>query len=399
MRIAFVTDSYTDPRKPNSWSGLPHFMRLALEQAGVEVETVALADPNPVAGMARYAYWRFLRGRRYLRICEPKLLQQYAAETRRRLQALQVDAVFSPSSGPIAYLKADVPVVFWTDACFAGMLNFYESFSNLAPRSVMAGHGAEYSALKLCSRAIYSSAWGATTAQESYAADASKFRVVPFGGNVKDKPSLAEVEAIVARRETAACNLVLIGVDWQRKGADIAVEAVRSLNERGFPSRLAIVGCTPPKGTTLPPYVEVFPFINKATEAGSRQFNEICRRSHFMIMPTRADCTPVAIIESNYFALPCLSTAVGGIPSIVSDEVNGHLFDLRARGMAYADYILGLMRDPARYRALAVGAAAFADRNFTWEVSGAKLAGILREVVAAHQTRRSASPIAMASGI
>ena len=216
MRIAFVTDTYTDPRKPNSWSGLPHFMRLALERNGVEVETIVLSDPNPVTGMIRYAYWRFLRGRRYLRLCEPRLLQFYAAETRRRLQDLEVDAVFSPSSAPIAYLKTDVPVVFWTDACFAGMLNFYESFSNLAPRSVVAGHSAEYSALKLCSRAIYSSAWGATTAQESYAADASKFRVIPFGGNGKDKPALADVEAIVAQRDTASCNLLLIGVDWQR---------------------------------------------------------------------------------------------------------------------------------------------------------------------------------------
>lgn len=399
MRIAYVTDSYLDPRKANSWSGLPHYIRSALERAGIEVETIVLPDPNPAAAMIRYAYWRFLRGRRYLRICEPALLRHYAAATNRRLREMKVDAVFSPSSGPIAYLRTDVPIIFWTDACFAGMLNFYESFSNLAPPSVAAGHAAEYSALKYCSRAIYSSAWGATTARESYAIDPAKFRVVPFGGNVKDKPTLAEIAGIVAQRDSKRCSLLLIGVDWKRKGADIAVEAVKNLNERGLPARLTIIGCQPPQGTELPPYVEVIPFINKATPEGARDFQEICRRSHFMIMPARADCTPVAIVEANYFGLPCLSTSIGGIPSLVNDEVNGHLFDPRARGIAYADYVYGVMRDPARYAALAAGSAAFADRHFTWEVSGAKVAAIIKEAVAASQLAVAVPPVAMASGI
>jgi glycosyltransferase involved in cell wall biosynthesis len=399
MRIAFIADSYLDPRKPNSWSGLPHYIRRALERAGVEVETCVLSDPNPAGSILRYAYWRFARNKRYLRICETKRLNRYANETSARLKALSVDAVFCPSSGPVAFLKSEIPTVFWSDACFAGMLNFYESFTNVAPTSVAAGHAAEYAALRNCSRAIYTSDWAADTARESYAADPSKIRVVPFGGNVLGKPSSADVEAIVASRNAKQCNLLMIGVDWERKGAAIAVETVKCLNERGFDSRLTIVGCRPPKGTELPPEVEVIPFINKATEQGSRHFNEVCSRSHFMIMPSRADCTPVAIVEANYFGLPCLSTDIGGIPSLVKNGINGRLFDLRARGMAYADYILGMMREPSLYRALAVGSAAFADRHFTWEVSGAKVAAILSEVVAARPAAQAPAPVAIATGI
>jgi glycosyltransferase involved in cell wall biosynthesis len=216
---------------------------------------------------------------------------------------------------------------------------------------------------------------------------------------VLDKPTPGEVEAIVAHRSGLECNLLLIGVDWDRKGAQIAVEAVRCVNERGLRARLTIVGCTPPDSAGLPPFVEIIPFINKATEEGRRHFDAICRRSHFMIMPSRADCTPVAIVEANYFGLPCLATAIGGIPSLVNDGINGRLFDLRARGMAYADYVLGLMRDPVRYRSFAVGSAAFADRHFTWEVSGAKVAGILREVIASKQAARPPARVAVATGI
>jgi glycosyltransferase involved in cell wall biosynthesis len=399
MRIAFVTDRYLDPRRQNSWSGLPFFIRRSLERSGIEVETCVLSEPRVAASMAVYAGWRFLRGRRYLRNRDERVLRNYAAQTTKLLRSLQVDAVFCPSSVPTAYLCSSIPTVFWTDACFAGMLDFYESFSNLAPRSVAAGHAAEQAALKNCARAVYSSDWAAKTARESYSADTSKIRVVPFGGNVMDRPTAAEVESLVRRREELRCELLLIGVDWHRKGADIAVEAARSLNERGLRTRLTVVGCKQPRSMLLPSFVEVIPFIDKATEEGSRRFNEICRRSHFMIMPSRADCTPVAIIEANYFGIPCLSTGVGGISSLVRDGVNGRLFGLAAGGTAYADYVLGLMREPFRYRSLAMGAAAFAGRQFTWEHSGARIAEILREVVNPVAPARGAAPLAVPSGL
>jgi glycosyltransferase involved in cell wall biosynthesis len=396
MRIAFVANSYLDPGKHNSWSGLPFFIRRSLERVGVTVETCILSEPNPLGGALRYAYWRFLLGRRYVRACEARVLRHYSKEIDRRLRSMKVDAVFCPSSWPVAYFEGAVPTVFWTDACFAGMVDFYKSFANLAESSMVDGHAAERAALRNCARAIYSSEWAASTARDRYSADPSKIRVVPFGGNILEKPSIGEVAMFVSLRESRQCNLLLIGVDWERKGAEIAVETVKSLNSRGMPSRLTIVGCVPPRSSDLPPFVEVIPFISKETYEGGRRFTEICRRSYFLIMPSRADCTPVAIAEANYFGLPCLATDVGGIPSIVTDEINGHLFHLRARGDSYADYILDVISDISIYRSLAIRSAEEADRRFSWEASGAKVLSILSEVVALKP--RARSPVPQTSG-
>jgi glycosyltransferase involved in cell wall biosynthesis len=392
MRIAFVANGYLDPRKPGSWSGLPFFIRRSLEGAGLEVETCLLREPNHAGSMLRYAYWRFLRGRRFLRDCQESLHRHYAREIERGLRSVQVDAVFCPGSWPLAYCNVDVPMIFWTDACFGGMVDFYKSFSDLAPPSLADGHAAERAALKRCSRAIYSSEWAASTARESYGADMSKVRIVPFGGNVMESPPIEEVRAFVAQRDTRSCNLLLVGVDWERKGVEIAIETVNALNERGLPSRLTVIGCAPPRSASLPASVEVIPFIDKATEAGSRRFNEICRRSHFMMMPSRAEAFGLAIVEGAYFGLPCLATDVGGIPSIVSDEVNGRLFELKSRGASYADYILECMRDPLRYRSLAVGSAEYADRQFSWKNSGARVAAIIGEVVESRSSGLEPSP-------
>ena len=382
MRIAFVANKYLDPRTPNSWSGLPYFIRRSLEGAGVEVETFVLEEPNPAGSLLRFAYWKYVRGRRFLRSCDKRLHKHYARQIERRLGSVQVDAVFCPSSWPVAYCDSKIPIIFWTDACFDGMVDFYKSFSELAPPSIADGHAAERAALRRCSRAIYSSDWAAAIARETYFADMSKVRVVPFGGNVADNPPLADVEAFVAGRDNRQCNLLLVGVDWERKGADIAVEAVKSLNERGFSARLTIIGCVPPNPSVPLPQVEVIPFLDKSTPEGSRRFNEICRQSHFLMTPSRAEAFGLAIIEGNYFGLPCLAADVGGIPSIVVNETNGRLFDLRDRGASYADYILEVMRDPQRYRSLAMASARHANRKFSWKDSGAKVAAIIGGVVA-----------------
>ena len=391
MRVAFVANTYLDPGKRSSWSGLPYFMRRSLEHAGLEVETILLPEPNPASGMLRYAYWRFLRGRRFLRNRETSLQRHYSREVERSLAATRADVVFCPSSQPVAYLSSKIPMVFWTDACFAGMVDFYASFTNLAPCSLADGHAAETSALSNCSRAIYSSQWAASKAKTHYGISESKVDIVAFGGNVADRPSLAQVREFVSARAELPLRLLLVGVDWARKGADVAVEAVTALNERGVPAQLTIIGCAPPGGANLPRYVETIPFVDKSTAEGALRFNEICRRSHFMLMPSRADCTPVAIVEGFYFGLPCLASHVGGIPSQVINEINGRLFSLESRGAAYADYILSLMKDRSRYHTLALRTALYADQHLSWEVSGRRVAALLREVISGGDPRRESA--------
>src|SRR5580658_2555926 len=114
MRIAFVANSYLDPGKPTSWSGLPYFIRRSLERAGVDVETFVLPEPDRTGSMLRYAYWRFLRRRRYLMACEARVLRHYAREIERSLGTMKADAVFCPSSWPASYLHAEIPTIFWT---------------------------------------------------------------------------------------------------------------------------------------------------------------------------------------------------------------------------------------------------------------------------------------------
>lgn len=381
MRIAFLASRFLDPDDSRSWSGLPFFMRQALEDAGVETVTLRPEETDRSRRWLRFLYWRWLHGKRYLRHCDPGLLKNYARQYERQLAALSVDAVFSPSTWPLAYLETDRPMVFWTDACFAGILGFYESFAAVAPPSLDAGHAIERRTLHRCARAIYSSEWAAESARRHYDIDPGKISVVPFGGNFQEPPTLAEAAALILQRGVTPCELLLVGVEWKRKGADIAVETVEALAAAGVPARLTIVGCKPPHAhPPLPASVEVIPFIGKETTADRRRLREIYERSHFFIMPSRAEAFGIVYAEANAFGVPCLATKVGGLPSVIVDNVNGRLFPLEARGAEYAEYIRRTLADPLHYRELALSSAHEASTRLSWKVSGHKLAAILGEL-------------------
>ncbi len=382
MRVAFPTTRLLDPDNVKSWSGLPFFMRRALENAGLDIVTMPLVEDADGGGRwPRFFYWRWLRGKRYLRHCESKLLQSYARQLEQHLAAHSVDAIFSPSTWPIAYLETNLPVAFWTDACFAGMLDFYEAFTKVAPSSIQAGHVAEQAALNRCTRAIYSSRWAAQMALRHYQVTPAKISVVPFGGNLLKPPTVEEARAGVMGRDMSQCSLLLVGVDWKRKGADIAVETVEALNAAGLNARLTVVGCKPPVSRRLPACVEVIPFIGKDTIEDRRRLGEIFKRSHFFIMPSRAEAFGLVFAEASAFGVPCLATRVGGIPSAIIDDINGRLFPLEAGGAEYAAYILGCLHNPDRYRQLALRTAEDADTRLSWDAAGRKVAEILHEIV------------------
>ena len=277
------------------------------------------------------------------------MLRAYAREIERRARTLEVDVLFSPSSRLLAEVETEVPTVFWTGATFAAMLGFYDDFTNLAPPSLAAGHAAEAAALGRCALALYASEWGARSAVEDYGTDPAKVKVVSYGANLEGGLTPDEVEAVIRARDPQTCQLLCVGVDWQRKGVEVAIAAAVALNARGIPTSLSVVGCQPPRGRApLPPCVEVVGFLRKSVPAERHRLEDLYRRNHFFIVPTRAEAFGVVFCEANAFALPCLATEVGGVPTAVRDGVNGQLFALEAPGEAYAEWIAGCWTHPVR---------------------------------------------------
>ncbi len=166
----------------------------------------------------------------------------YAAQADRQLRSVDHDIVFSPGIVAIGDLTTSRPLVFWTDATFAGMVDYYESLTGLSRRSIRHGHALVQHALDLCRLALHSSEWAANSALEHYRVDPRKVHVVPFGANISDAPSRDEVVAAIDGRDRGRCDLLFVGVDWDRKGGEVAVAAVEAMNRAGRRYRRLALG-------------------------------------------------------------------------------------------------------------------------------------------------------------
>lgn len=377
MKIAFA--SPFDTGNVDAWSGIVAYTFQSLQQAGFEMETIDKLKPayTVQAKLKKFFYSGFF-SKKYLREREPKLLRHYASQVEKALAKSDCDIVFSPGNAAVAYLKTDKPIVFWADATFAGLLDFYPSFSNLCDESIRKGNDIEQQALSNCRLVIFSSEWAARSAVGNYEIDQKKIRVLPFAANISCDRSEADIEKLVRQKNGNVCRLLFIGVDWIRKGGDIALEVARRLNARGIKTELHIVGCEP--AMPMPDFVIPHGFISKNTDEGRARLDALFSASHFLILPTRAECFGIVFAEASSFGLPSLASNVGGIPSAIREGKNGHMFALDTDPDEYCDCIASLMTAPEAYRALALSSFAEYTDRLNWTTVGKQLAAILRNL-------------------
>jgi glycosyltransferase involved in cell wall biosynthesis len=368
MKIAFATTA--DPLDVHTWSGIPSHMVACLKKQALTVDCLGpLVDKQSLyLKLKRRAYRGFL-GKRFLPERIPARLKNLSQQVARKLEGKNYDLVFSSGSMELAYLDCKEPMAFWADATFAGMIDFYSAWTNLAQESIRDGNAAEQGALDKCKLAIYSSDWAARSAIEHYKINPAKIEVVSFGANLECNRTLEDIDRLSRAKKQGACKLLFLGVEWIRKGGPLSLQVAEKLNEMGLPTELTIVGAIPPNPQSLPPYVKALGFISKSTEEGRHRIQELLQESQFLIMPSIAECTPIAFCEANSFGLPCLATNVGGIPSVIRNDVNGTTFALDARPEEYCKYIIQAL-DASRYRELAASSFNEYQTRLNWTTAG-----------------------------
>ena len=153
-QIAYVT-TY-DSTLPGSWSGIGFRMAEHILAAGVALDRVGpLRHPRQPGLQVRSFLTRYFTGEKFLRSRHPAVLRGYAREVEQRLRRLKPDLILSPGTLPIACLHTDTPLIFWTDATFDALVDFYPAYSNLCPQSKREGHAMEQAALDRCALALY----------------------------------------------------------------------------------------------------------------------------------------------------------------------------------------------------------------------------------------------------
>ncbi len=240
----------------------------------------------------------------------------------------------------IAYLQTSLPIIYIADTTFANMVDYYPWHTGLSKNAINQGNAIEQKALDRSYHIIYSSEWAATSARKVYNVSPGKISVASFGDSLNAVPSFTELSY---RKLTDTCKLLFIGSNWERKGGPLAMEIYNQMQQQGLKCLLSIVGCNPQiqpqKG------IRIYPFLDKANAIDNELLQQLYMESDFLLLPTRADCTPVVFSEAAAFGLPVITTDTGGIKSVIHHGENGFYLPMEAGAEMYVDLIRKIMND------------------------------------------------------
>jgi glycosyltransferase involved in cell wall biosynthesis len=351
LRIAYY--SKNDPLDKRSWSGTTYYFGKTLQKNIGDVDYLGPVHFAPwfdkiIRGMAKFC--RVFLGSNY--VAKYSLLQNWycVKQLQRKMKGKRYDVIIAPSASPeLGLLKTSIPVIYMSDATYRLYSAYYKKeFDRLDRSSRWEGEYLEKQCMKKSKLFLFTSEWAAASAIKDYGVDPSKIEVIPLGANIDFTPDRS---VIFEKEKNNTLTLLYLAVDWERKGGDIAFEALEHLHRKGIKAKLIVCGCMPP-AEYKHQYMEVIPFLNKNIKEDHEQFVKLLSSVHFLILPTRADCSSLVACEANAYGVPSITTKTGGVPAIVKDGVNGYCLPLGARGDAYASLIASIYQDEERYHQL-----------------------------------------------
>ena len=169
---------------------------------------------------------------------------------------------------------------------------------------------------------------------EDYGCEASAVAVVGAAPNLPP-PSTPLENANYSNR-----TILFVGVDWERKGGPVLLEAFGEVVKKIPDARLIIAGCSPE--------VE----MANAQVVGRVPLAEISRlllHSSVFAMPSWKEPQGIAPIEAMMHGVPAIATSVGALPEVIEDGRTGRIIAPGdAAGLGNA--LIELLTDPALCR-------------------------------------------------
>lgn len=202
-----------------------------------------------------------------------------------------------------------------------------------------------------------------------YGCPPQRVKCVYAGSNVS-----AEVSASIDNSRFSAKNILFVGVEWERKGGPVLLEAFRLLRRAHPEARLTIVGCAP---QIREPGVYIEGRVPLA------EVPKYYRSASVFCLPTLNEPFGLVFLEAASFGLPVVATRIGAIPEIVADGKSGYLVEPQ-NPAELAARLGDLLRDPRRAEQLGAYGREWVSRRYSWEETGNRLCAHIKRA-----TRRS----------
>lgn len=266
------------------------------------------------------------------------------------------------------YLNTDIPIVYFSDAVFSSMVGYY--YKKMSKKRIKEGNLLQKLTLRKSKKAVFASEWARQNAIRDYNVLKEKTEIVHFGSNI-------EISNIVHKAHKDI-NLLFVGVDWKRKGADIAVECVKILNniDKNNKYNLHLVGCDAPYKINLD-YIHIYGFINRNVPSQRKVLDNLREISDIFILPTQAECAGIVFCESSAYGIPSITFDTGGVGDYVINGINGYRLPLNATPHDFASKIMEMVNNGNLLNKMKEESRKLYENDLNWNTFGEKLTQII----------------------
>ncbi|EMP5337310.1 glycosyltransferase family 4 protein [Citrobacter freundii] len=376
MKVAFLS-SY-DPLSTKSWSGTPYYMLKALKDKNIVVDILGPVDTNFLYFLKIYKLILKLFGRNYDYSHSKLLSKVYAKKFSKKLEKLSnIDFIIAPAgSTQIAYLETEIPIIYLSDTTFDQLKNYYPNFKSQNFLNDVDASFIESKALEKAAIISFPSKWASEFCMNFYRIERKKIVEIQWGANFSEDNDLPFLGKSINSEKNI--KIIFLGVDWKRKGGQVAFEAVKYLREkRKIDATLTICGCTP--DTILPEWVDVVGLLNKNIAAEHQKFINLMRDADILLLPTVAECYGMVFCEAAAFGIPSVATDTGGINSIVINEETGLLIKDAFDHEQFGDALYKILSSENVYNYYSTSARKRYSANLNWNIWAEKIIELMYE--------------------
>ncbi len=358
MDLTYVTN-LSPGLTSGGFSGMNVSMLGALG-AVARVRTVGPVDP-PVLARERIAY-RARRAIGALRV--PGVRPPFVAFSEARLARIAATVHASLGAVPVVFhgftpwigTRPAVPYAAWSDCTFRDYAAIYHPPGRFDAHDLRRIEQAEATWLRGAAGVWFTSAWAAKRATKDYRLDPTRVRVVGFHGMTE--PPSADTYA-------GGSEFAFVSTDFAAKGGHVVVEAFQRVRAHWPEARLVIVGDAPPVAVAAQPGVRYAGFLRKEIPAEAAAFRDVLALARAVVLPTRADISPLLLVEAGGFGCPAIASRCFAIPEIVLDGEGGLLLENPSDVSEVAAAMTALLHESERYDALRRGARAYACERYS----------------------------------
>lgn len=362
MKIGFI--SYHKKNNKLAWSGTNYYLYTTLNKK----YNVSYIHINGFLAKGLRLFFRFFKLYDFAELVHSYL---FGLELDLKIFNKKYDYLFACECNDIiAYTHTKTKIISLLDVTYNLYFDYYKHKYILKEKNRLINN--DKLAFEKTRILILASNWVKKDCISFYRFDDKKIHILKFGANItcNIKSNIRVIDKVV--------YLLFVGVEFDRKGLDVVMNATNYLNHNDNNHKyvLNVVGINRNEidnnidkilNKNYDEYCKIYGKLYKNLKNDLNKMINLYIKSNLFVLPTKAECAGIVFSESSMFGLPSITRDTGGVKDYVEDDVNGYTLPLNANFIDFANKILDIVYDDDLYKKLQFYSIKKYNQELNWD--------------------------------